>query len=149
MSERTYASFNTLTITGRVSHAELVKTNGSEFLAVTLLTELKDEAPAIAVTFNTSNGTMALYKSGHLPNGRLVTVTGHLDSFTELYFDKKAGKTKRLQRPKLHLVYAQVLPGGYGPGKKAEATTSFEDDLDIDEAPSIPTKVNADEHEFV
>ena len=67
-------------------------------------------------------------------------MTGHLDSFTELYFDKKAGKTKRLQRPKLHLVYAQVLPGGYGPGKKAEATV-IDDDLDIDEAPAIPTKV--------
>ena len=142
MSQRTYASFNTLTITGRVSHCELVKANGSEFLAVTLLTELQDDANAVAVTFNSSNGTMALYKSGHLPNGRLVTVTGHLQSFTELYFDKKAGKTKRLQRPKLHLVYAQVLPGGYGPGKKAEAA-SGEDDLDIDEAPAIPEKESA------
>ena len=140
MSNKTYASFNTLTITGRVSHAELVTNNGNEFLSVTLLTELKDETPAIAVTFNTSNGTMALYKSGHLNNGRLVTVPGHLDSFTELYFDKKAGKTKRLQRPKLHLVYAQVLHGGYGPGKKAEATV-IDEDLDIDEAPAIPTKV--------
>ena len=139
---KAYASFNTLTITGRVSHAELVKANGSEFLAVTLLTELKDDQPAVAVTFNTSNGTMALYKAGRLNNGRLVTVTGHLDSFTELYFDKKAGKTKRLQRPKLHLVYAQVLPGGYGPGKKAEAA-SGEDDLDIDEAPAIPEKESA------
>lgn len=140
---KAYASFNTLTITGRVSHCELVKANGSEFLAVTLLTELQDDANAVAVTFNSSNGTMALYKSGHLPNGRLVTVTGHLQSFTELYFDKKAGKTKRLQRPKLHLVYAQVLPGGYGPGKKAEAETTVSDDLDIDEAPAIPTKSEA------
>ena len=141
MAQRTYASFNTLTIAGRVSHAELVTNNGNEFLSVTLLTELKDEAPAIAVTFNTSNGTMALYKKGHLNNGRLVTVTGHLDSFTELYFDKKAGKTKRLQRPKLHLVYAQVLPGGYGPGKKADTAPAVDEDLDIDEAPAIPTKV--------
>jgi len=140
---KAYASFNTLTITGRVSHAELVKANGSEFLAVTLLTELKDDAPAIAVTFNTSNGTMALFKAGRLNNGRLVTVTGHLDSFTELYFDKKAGKTKRLQRPKLHLAYAQVLPGGYGPGKKAETATTVSDDLEIDEAPSIPEKSEA------
>ena len=70
-------------------------------------------------------------------------MTGHLDGFTELYFDKKAGKTKRLQRPKLHLVYAQVLPGGYGPGKKAESETTVSDDLDIDEAPAIPTKESA------
>ena len=136
---KSYASFNALTITGRISHAELVKNNGNEWLAVTLLTELKDDAEAIAVTFNTTNGAMSLFKSGYLNNGRLVTVTGHLDSFTELYFDKKAGKTKRLQRPRLHLVYAQVLPGGYGPGKKAEAASN-DDDLDIDDAPAIPSK---------
>ena len=101
---KSYASFNALTITGRISHAELVKNNGNEWLAVTLLTELKDDAEAIAVTFNTTNGAMSLFQKGYLNNGRLVTVTGHLDSFTELYFDKKAGKTKRLQRPRLHLV---------------------------------------------
>ena len=140
MSERTFAQFNSLTITGRISHAELVTNNGDEWLAVTLLTELKDDANAIAVTFNTSNGLMSLYKKGFLNNGRLVTVTGHLDNFTELYFDKKAGKTKRLQRPRLHLVQAQVFAGGLGAGKKSEAPVVSDDDLDIDEAPELPQK---------
>ena len=99
MSKSSYASFNTLTITGRVSHAELVDGKYGEFLAVTLLTELKDETPAVAVQFNNTNGLLSLYKGGYLNNGRSVTVTGHLESFTELYFDKKTGKTRRLQRP--------------------------------------------------
>ena len=71
MSDKTYAQFNSLTITGRVSHAELATNNGSEFLAVTLLTNLVDDAEAIQVTFNTTNGLMSLYKSGSLNNGRL------------------------------------------------------------------------------
>ena len=135
MSERTYAQLNSLTFTGRVSHAELVTNNGDEWLSVTLLTELKDDANAIAVTFNTSNGPMKLYKSGHLNNGRLVTVTGHLDNFTELYFDKKSGKTKRIQRPRLQLSKAVVFDGGMGPGKKADGPD--EANLELDEVPSF------------
>ena len=75
MSERSYAQFNTLTITGRVSHTELVDSKSGEFLAVTLLSDLKDDGEAVAVTFNTSNGLMALSKKGFLNNGRLITVT--------------------------------------------------------------------------
>lgn len=137
MSERSYAQFNTLTITGRVSHTELVDSKNGEFLAVTLLSDLKDDGEAVAVTFNTSNGLMALSKKGFLNNGRLITVTGHLDSFTELYFDAKLGKTRRLKRAKLHLVQAQVLAGGLGPAKKSESDLLDNGDIDIDDAPQI------------
>ena len=133
--QKSYAQFNSITITGRVSHAEVVEGKYGEFLAVTLLTELKDDAAAVAVQFNNTNGLLSLYKSGWLTNGRSVTVTGHLESFTELYFDKKSGKTKRLQRPRLQLSKAVVFDGGLGPAKKAEAQVS--DDLEIDEAPAV------------
>ena len=130
-NEKTYAQFNVLTITGRVSHAEVVNGQYGEFLAVTLLSELKNDAPAVAIQFNNTNGLLSLYKSGYLNNGRLVTVTGHLESFTELYFDKKSGKTKRLQRPRLNLSKAVVLDGGMGPGAKRE-----NNDVEIDDAPA-------------
>ena len=138
---KSYAQFNSLTITGRVSHAELVEGKYGEFLAVTLLTELKDDASAIAVQFNNTNGLLSLYKSGWLNNGRSVTVTGHLESFTELYFDKKSGKTKRLQRPRLQLSKAVVFDGGLGPAKKADAEIS--DDIEIDDAPAVPATSGA------
>jgi len=138
MADKTYAQFNVLTIAGRVSHAEVVTGQYGEFLAVTLLTELKNDTEAIAVQFNNTNGLLALVKKGFELKGRRVTVTGHLDGFTELYFDKKAGKTKRLARPRLTLSNAQVLPGGLGAGKKQESPVS--DDLDIDEAPELPKK---------
>ena len=137
MAKSSYASFNTLTITGRVSHAELVEGKYGEFLAVTLLTELKDETPAVAVQFNNTNGLLSLYKGGYLNNGRSVTVTGHLESFTELYFDKKTGKTRRLQRPRLQLSKAVVFDGGLGAPKRDEAP-AISDEVEIDEAPAVP-----------
>ena len=141
---KTYAQFNTLTITGRVSHTELVESKNGEFLAVTLLSDLKDDGEAVAVTFNTSNGLMSLSKKGFLNNGRLVTVTGHLDSFKELCFDAKLGKTRRLKRAKLHLVQAQVFAGGLGPAKKSDDVIDQDADIEVDEAPQIPVAAGAD-----
>ena len=142
MAKSSYASFNTLTITGRVSHAELVNGKYVEFLAVTLLTELKDETPAVAVQFKNTNGLLSLYKGGYLNNGRSVTGTGHLESFTELYFDKKTGKTRRLQRPRLQLSKAVVFDGGLGAPKRDEAP-AIDDEVVIDEAPALPAKADA------
>lgn len=138
---KTYASFNSLTITGRLSHAEEVDYQGKKWLSVTLLTELVDEGKTIAVTFNTTNGLYSLYKSGHLQNGRRMTVTGHLASFTELYFDTKAGKTKVLKRPVLHLTKAQVFDGGLGPAaKKAEDSGAAAGTvIELDDAPKLAT----------
>ena len=50
MADKTYASFNALTITGRVSHAEMVEGKYGKFLAVTLLSELQNDAPAVALS---------------------------------------------------------------------------------------------------
>lgn len=142
---KTYAQFNSLSITGRVSHIELVNHNDSEFLAISLLTELKDDGEAVSVTFNISTPQlMGLYKKGHLNNGRMLTVTGHLDSFTELYFDAKLGKTRRLKRAKMALKQAQVLAGGLGPAKRADSVVDQDADLEIDEAPAIPVATGAD-----
>ena len=88
MSDKTYAQFNTLTIAGRLSHAEIVENKGNSWLAVTLLTELQDDGTTVSVTFNTTNGLMSLFKSGYLKNGRRITVTGHLASFAQVYLDE-------------------------------------------------------------
>jgi hypothetical protein len=140
ISDRTYAAFNTLTITGRLSFAEVATNNGSEFLSVTLLTELKNDGETIAVTFNNSNGLLAMFKKGWLQPGRTMTVTGHLDSFAQIYFDAKQGQNVMLRRPKLHLVQAQVLTGGLGPAKKSQASVDS-DSVAIDDAPEISAPV--------
>ena len=136
MSDKTYAQFNTLVITGRVSHTEVVEKDGDKWASVTLLTELKDDAQPVAVTFNSSNGILRQVETGWFTNGRRVTVTGHLSNFSEIYFDKKAGKARRLQRPRLHLTAVQVLPGGFGPQRKEELP-ALNNDVEIEDAPSI------------
>ena len=132
MSDRmSYALFNTLTITGRLSFAEVVNGNNGDYLSVTLISELTDGSDGIAVQFTTTNGLMSLFNSGYLQSGRMITVTGHLNKFEETYFNKKTGKRAILQRPRLKLGQAQVLHGGLGAGAKREelpeldATPSF------------------------
>ena len=66
-------------------------------------------------------------------------MTGHLKSFTELYFDKKLGKTKRLKNARLILDKAVVFDGGLGPAKKAE-TEVPSGDIEIDDTPELPKK---------
>ena len=127
---KTFAMFNTLTICGRLSHAEVVKGNNGDYLAVTLISELTDGSEGIAVQFTTTNGLMSLFNSGYLNNGRMITVTGHLNKFEETYFNKKTGKRAILSRPRLTLGQAQVLHGGMGPGAKRE-------DVEIDVTPSF------------
>lgn len=119
---RSYAQFNSMTITGRLSHAEVREYNGSEFLSVNLISDLMTDGQGVTVQFTNSNGMMAMHKDGKLQSGRLITVTGHLASVEETYFDKKSGQRQMLQRPRLTLKQAQVFSGGYGPGKKTEAT---------------------------
>ena len=133
MSDKTYAQFNSMTITGRLSHAELVKGQYGEFLAVTLLSELVNDGTAIAVQFNTTNGLLSLYKKGWLNNGRSVTVTGHLKSFAETYFNTETGKRAILKRPRLTLDKAVVFDGGLGPAKREE----------LEELPPIERKAPA------
>ena len=55
----------------------------------------------MTVTFNNSNGLLALAKKGHLTKGRMVHITGHISGVTEVY--EKDGVTQLLKRPRLML----------------------------------------------
>tara|TARA_X000001388_G_scaffold74561_1_gene67802 strand:- start:2481 stop:2984 length:504 start_codon:yes stop_codon:yes gene_type:complete len=108
---KTYGQFNAFSVTGRIFNAEIVSGVNGDFLAVTVITNLKDGDEGVTVTFNNSNGLIKLFNDGWLPNGRIVTVTGHIDSVRETY-ETKTGELKLLQRPQIHLtqVNAQLGP---------------------------------------
>ncbi len=107
---KSYSAFNSVSVQARVFNAEIVTTATGKFLAVTLITNLKDGDDGVTVTFNNSNGLMSLFEKGYLPNGRMVTVSGHIDSVSETYTDK-AGELKLRQRPQMHLVQAVAHVG--------------------------------------
>ena len=117
---KTYANFNALTVQGRVMAAELVSTKTGEFLSVTVITNPVDDSEGMTVTFNNSNGLLALQKKGGLPVGRVVTVTGHIASIHETYTNK-AGEVVMLKRPRIHLVDAAIPTGGLGATPKSES----------------------------
>ena len=139
---KSYALFNTLTITGRLSFAEVVNGNNGDYLAVTLISELMDKTDGIAVSFTTNNGLMSLFNKGYLQSGRMITVTGHLNKFEETYFNKQTGKRAILQRPRLTLGQAQVLHGGLGAGAKREELP------EIDKTPAFAGGPTLDEIEM-
>ena len=70
-------------------------------VAITVITNLSDDTDGVTVTFNNSNGLLALAKKGHLTKGRMVHVTGHISGVTEVY--EKDGVTQLLKRPRLSL----------------------------------------------
>ena len=117
---RSFAQFNSFTVQGRVSHAEVVNSKNGTFLAVTLITNCLNDDEGMTITFNSSNGLLSLFEKGYLPTGRMLTVTGHIAYVRETYTDK-SGEIAMLKRPSIHLVDAQVPTGGLGamPADKA------------------------------
>lgn len=151
MSDRkSYAMFNALTITGRVSHAEVVKGQYGDFLSLTLLSELQNDAEAIAISIRSNNGLLSMFQGGRLNNGRNITVTGHIQNFSEVYTDKKTGKRGMRKRPLLTLKNAVVLDGGYGPGPKRDDSDveGLNDTPPVDETPEVPTASELASAEF-
>ena len=142
---KNYADFNTVTVTGRIFSAEIPK--GRDFLAVTVITNLETEGGQMTVTFNNSNGLMSLFQKGFLPVGRVVTVTGHINSATELYQNKQ-GDLMTLKYPRIHLTGAQILDGGLGPSPEASrnaprklATKVVRREPVVDATPSIDAEI--------
>ena len=119
MNNQSYANFNAFTVQGRVFNAEIVPNKGNEFLAVTVITNFVDGDNGTTVTFTNSNGLLALFKKGGLPVGRMVTVSGHIKNVTETYVNSD-NEIQMLQRPKIHLVDAQIMTGGLGATPRTE-----------------------------
>ena len=115
---KSYANFNSFTVDGRIFNAEVVEKAGKSWLAVTVITNPVDDSEGYTVTFNTTNGLMALYQKGFLPNGRQVTVTGHISQISEIF--EKDGELHVRKRPNIHLIEAQIPTGGLGPMPNAD-----------------------------
>ena len=136
MSDRTYAMFNQMTVTGRVSNLDEVTHKGDTWLAVTLITELQNDAEGVAITFNTTNGMYSLFKKGYMTKGRLVTVTGHVASFKSAYLNEQ-GQPKLLKRPVIHLKQATLFDGCYGPGPKRDEVEAPTGKVTVDPTPEL------------
>ena len=61
--KKTFADFNALTITGRVSFAELVDGQYGEFLSMTVLSDLINDGEAISIKINRTTVCLTLTKN--------------------------------------------------------------------------------------
>jgi len=150
-----YAAFNSVTIQGRVFHAERRTGSNGDFVAVTLISTLTNDGQELLVVFNDSNGILSMFDKGKMPNGRIITVTGHIQNVRETYTDKN-GDVNLLTRAELRLKQAAILDGGYGMmPKDANSTVSRkgvtvvrpsdakkEESAPVDEAPVVEAPVD-------
>lgn len=117
---RAFASFNALTIAGRIFNSEIATNNGQEFLAVSVISNLMNDDNGVEVKFTNSNGLMKLFLAGGLNKGRMVTLVGHIKS-VEFSYINKSGEVVPLQRPHINLVDVTIPTGGLGAMSKADA----------------------------
>ena len=119
-TQKRYAQFNALTVTGRIFNAEIVtQADGSQFLAVSVISTATTDGADLVYKFNNDNGLMSLHQKGFFGKGREVTITGHIKNVSEVYTDK-SGQVRMRKRPEISLVGVTVLDGGLGPMPKAE-----------------------------
>ena len=150
LTNATYSNFNTVSFQGVVLNVDIVDGQYGEFAAITLISNLADDKSgadtAIDITFNNSNGLLALAKKGWLPKGRQVTVTGALAGVSETY--EKDGELHVRKRPQITLdsKTVQMHTGAMPKEKQAPAATSgkrvirrFEAKVDpvVDATPAI------------
>ena len=115
----TYASFNSFTVQGRIFASELIPYNGTEFVAITVITNCVNDDEGMTVKFTNSNGLVSLFKKGGLPVGRQLTITGHIKRVSETY--TKDGEVRMLKRPNIDLIDASIPTGGLGAMPKSDA----------------------------
>ena len=113
MAQTQYASFNALTVTGRIASSEIVSRPNGDFLSVTIYSTCSKDGETLAYSFTNSNGLMALARTGALPVGREVTINGHINGIRTSY-TAKDGSVRLLQRPEVRLTSVQIMDGGLG-----------------------------------
>ena len=98
---KVYADMNRVTFEGRILHAEKVENGETSWVAVSIATVLKNGADGVKVTFTNSNGILAKFEKGLLPNGRRVFVHGHIAEVRSHY--ERDGAAVALKRPEIRL----------------------------------------------
>ena len=116
---RSYAQFNTFTVTGRIQFAKKVAGKRGDFLSVTVITNFLNDDDGYTIDFLDSENLLSLYEQGYLPVGRQVTLTGHVDSFGQTYTDERTGELVMLKRPQMKLSGVSIPTGGLGPMPKS------------------------------
>ena len=147
-TSKTYANFNSATFQGRIFDASIATGQYGEFVSITVITNLSDDSEGVTVTFNNSNGLLALAKKGHLTRGRMVHITGHISGITEVY--EKDGEVQLLKRPRLTLDSntAQLVLGAVPKADVPTAPTKVVTVKRVSKATQDPTPEVATEEQY-
>ena len=99
---KTYANFNTLTITGVVSNVKIVDGKYGEFAEVTVISNMGNtEDSSVSVVAKSRTSIKALVEKDAIVTGRVITLTGHLMGVSECY--EKDGEFVFRKRPQIKI----------------------------------------------
>lgn len=122
---KTYANFNSVSITAGVVNVRIVPGQYGEFADITLISNLTDgDESAISIQFTDSKELLLKAKSENwFVKGRKVTLVGHISSISEYYEDEATGELLPRKRPLVTLTDVHVPDGGWGTIPKGDSQT--------------------------
>ena len=135
-----YAQQNSLSVEGRISFVELVPAeeskSGKEYLDITIKSNTDHTGRFIVVrSFIDSERVIQDFKGGWLPQGRVLTVSGHINDISVFFTDENDVQQTR-KNPIIILKGASIPIGGMGMFPKG-----FLDNKKEAEPVAKPTKV--------
>ena len=102
-----WANFNSFSVEGFISHAEIQTRDGDTYVVVNVMTNLRDGGEGTAVTFTNGYAILTLAQKGYLTKGRRVILTGSISGF-ETHYTTKDGECVALKRPRLSMTGVQL-----------------------------------------
>ena len=139
---KTYANFNSVSITAGVVNVRIVSGQYGEFADISLISNLADgDHSAISIQFTDSKELLLKAKSENwFVEGRKVTLVGHISSISEYYEDQATGEIIRRVRPLITMNNVQVPDGGWGSIPKGDSQTISKTNRTLKTVPPVVDK---------
>ena len=97
-----WGNFNSMSVEGHISHAEIQTRDNSTYVVVNVMTNLKDGAEGTAVQFTNGYQILTLAQKGYLTKGRRVIITGSVSGI-ETHYTTKDGECVPLKRGRIQM----------------------------------------------
>jgi len=139
---KTYANFNSVSITAGVVNVRIVDGQYGEFADFSLISNLADgDESAISIQFTDSKELLLKAKNENwFVEGRKVTLVAHISSISEYYEDQATGELLRRKRPLVKLTNVQVPDGGWGSIPKSNSQTISKTNRTLKTVPPVVDK---------
>ena len=105
-----WSNFNSMSVEGYISHAEIQTRDNETYVSVTVMTNLRDGAEGVAVQYTSRGPSLSLAQKGYLTKGRRVILTGSVSGIETHYTDQN-GNAVALRRGRIRMTGVTLKMG--------------------------------------